>query len=322
MPKTLERRIINTKFDVRSNPDGTVGVRGYAAVFDSPAHGEVIKRSAFTKTLNQKDNIRFLFNHDPNKALAASNPPKEYEPSMTVGVDERGLWFDVLSLDVEGDSDARNLVSKMNRGTVTQCSFSGYFRDAPMADGMREVREVELVDVSVVTYPWYTDTEATLTGERELDRGLLMARSLKDAPEDERPAAAARLRTELRAAPPGKSSYGDQQMALWDAVEEMIRNETGSSDAWCYLDDWGTDWAVYRVFNYDTYEFGPYMQLSWKQNTDGTFKLGTPFPVERITEYRPATSDEGRSNSDTPEQRDERPRLTVEEARALLTPAA
>lgn len=301
MKNQIERRIIDAKIEVRSNDDGTTGVRGYAAVFDTPSHGEVIKRGAFNRTIAQKDNVRFLINHE-GTPLASTRAG-----TMTVGVDDTGLWFDIASLDI-ANPKVQEFCSAVGRGDLYQCSFAGYFRDTPTVDGLREVREVELVDCSGVTYPWYEETSMGLTGDRAVDGLLVSARSLADVPQMTDDQRANVLRLMSRAAPPGKASYGDQQNALWDAIEEMIRNETGSLDAWCYLDDWGTDWAVYSVFDYNTYEYGPFMQIAWKQNADGTFKLGTPFPVERITEYRPmVVADDTATKS-----------YTIAEARALL----
>jgi HK97 family phage prohead protease len=259
----------------------------------------VIKRSAFNRSIAQKDDIRLLTNHEGVPMARTKSG------TLTVGVDESGLWFDAPSLD-PANPDVQRLVSAIGRGDMDQCSFAGYFTDAPVLDGLREVREVQLVDVSNVTFPWYDDTSVGLTGDRAVDRLLVSARSVDGAPlvltEEQRANA---LRS-LRAAPPGKTSYGDLHMALWDAIEAMLQAETGTSEAWCYVDDWGTDWAVYRVFSYDTYDYGPYMQITWKQNADGTFKLGAPFPVDKITEYRPVTvADEAKS-------------YTVAEARALL----
>ena len=40
--KVIERRIFDADVTIRSNSDGSVGARGYGAVFDSEAHGEVV----------------------------------------------------------------------------------------------------------------------------------------------------------------------------------------------------------------------------------------------------------------------------------------
>jgi len=174
MSKKIERRLFAEPIEVRKSADGKVGVRGYAAVFDYEAHGEVIRRSAFNRTISQRDNVRLLVNHD-GVPLASTKAG-----TLVIGVDERGLWFEASELDMDNPT-ARELVSAMERGDMDQCSFAGYFLDAQRnSDGTREVREVALLDVSVVTFPWYDATEADLTGDRDLDRALVSARSLND----------------------------------------------------------------------------------------------------------------------------------------------
>lgn len=170
--KNIERRCIEQRFEVRSNDDGTVGLRGYAAMFDSPAHGEVVKRSAFNRTLSQRDNARLLINHDgvPLASVKAG--------TMSLSVDERGLLVDVPSLD-PSNPDVQRLVSAMSRGDIDQMSFAFAANDAPVVNGVRELREVTLYDVSVVTFPWYDSTTVGLTGMRA-DHVLVAVRSLPD----------------------------------------------------------------------------------------------------------------------------------------------
>lgn len=171
MTKLIERRIVDAPFEVRSNDDGTVGVRGYAAVFDSVAHGEVVRSSAFNRTLEQRDNVRLLVNHD-GVPLASTKAG-----TMTLEVDERGLLVDVPHLDTDNPT-ARELVSAMQRGDIDQMSFAFVSRDASTENGVRELREVTLYDVSVVTYPWYEATSVGLTGDRDMDRALVSLRAL------------------------------------------------------------------------------------------------------------------------------------------------
>jgi uncharacterized protein len=179
MSKPLERRLASGSFEIRKSPDGkTVGVRGYAAVFDSVAYGEVIRSSAFNRTIAQRDNVRLLVNHE-GVPLASTK-----SGTMSIGVDERGQWFDAPALDL-ANPDVQRLVSAMERGDIDQCSFAGYFNDAPEVDGLREVREVTLVDNSIVTYPWYEETTVGLTGDRQGDLALVALRSLTPERRDE-----------------------------------------------------------------------------------------------------------------------------------------
>lgn len=174
--KQLERRIVDARPQIRSNDDGTVGVRGYFAVWDSEAHGEVIRKGAFDRTIAQRDDIRLLVNHDGTPLARTKSG------TLVLGTDEHGAWFDAASLDVENNPTARELVSALSRGDIDQCSFAGYFSDRKADNGLREVFEVKGLDVSVVTYPWYEATSAGLTGSRDLDRALVSLRSL--SPED------------------------------------------------------------------------------------------------------------------------------------------
>lgn len=172
MSKTIERRLVfDASIEIREADDGTVGLSGYAAVFDSEAHGEVVKRSAFNRTLAQRDNVRLLVNHD-GVPLASTKAG-----TMTLEVDERGLLMTVKGLDMSNPT-VQELVSAMIRGDIDQMSFAFTASDDPTVDGVRELREVRLYDVSVVTYPWYESTSVDLTGDRNMDRALVCMRSL------------------------------------------------------------------------------------------------------------------------------------------------
>lgn len=171
MTNTVERRQFDASIEIRQDADGTVGLSGYAAVFDAPAHGEVVKRSAFNRTLAQRDNVRLLVNHD-GIPLASTRAA-----TMSLSVDERGLRVDVPHLDPSNPT-VQELISAMSRGDVDQMSFAFTASDDPIVSGVRELREVRLYDVSVVTYPWYESTTVGLIGDREMDRALVCMRSL------------------------------------------------------------------------------------------------------------------------------------------------
>lgn len=310
--KVLQRRTFSEPFKVRTNSDGTIGVRGYAAVFDSEAHGEVIRSSAFNRTIAQRDDIRLLVNHD-GVPLARTK-----SGTLEVGVDEHGLWFDAPSLD-PANPRVQELTSAMSRSDIDQCSFAGYFTDVKRnAAGIDEVFEVKATDVSIVTYPWYEETTAGLTGDRDTDRALMSVRSLSadqtsavmDALTDEQ---RARILHTLRAAPPGKSSYGDEECALTEALEEAL-------GGWVVILDWGADWVVFVRWNEAELEWSDYLQASWSLENN-VYTFDAPFQVEAITEYRPVTDAAESDPAPMMEQSDsEQPARTLKtsEARALL----
>lgn len=294
MSKPIERRIAAASIEIRTNTDGTVGLSGYAAVFDSPAHGEVVKRSAFNRTLAQRDNARLLVNHDgvPLASVKAG--------TMTLTTDERGLLIDVPSLDMANPT-VQELVSAMARGDVDQMSFAFTASDDPVISGVRELREVRLYDVSVVTFPWYEDTTVALTGNRKADKALVSVRSSMPAVERR-----TLIHSALRAAPPGLTSYGDLACQVCDAVTDML--SVGGRYVWAYLDDLGPDWAVYSVFDGDDWD---YYQIAYTAEGD-VITLGVPFEVEIVTEYRPMTTAEIAADDA------ERQMANLAEARMLL----
>ena len=310
MKRNIERRIVDARMEVRENADGTVGFRGYAAVFDSPAYGEVVRRSAFNRTLAQRDNVRFLVNHD-GVPLASTRAG-----TMTLGTDNHGLWFDVPSADMANPT-VQELVSAIRRGDLYQCSFAFVANDAPVVDGVRELRECTLYDVSGVTFPWYDDTEIGLTGDdaRAANRVLVSLRSAPDEVSKEDRAAA--VRALQRMAPPGKESWSDITGCVWDAIEETY-------GVWAYVYEIGDDWVVFRLYDQAEYEWGPLMQCEWSRDDAGTITLGTPFEV--VVEFNPApassTEDDGGGTGDRSADPDADKTFTIAEARALLASRA
>lgn len=314
MSKVLQRRTFNADIKIRSNPDGTIGVRGYSAVFGQTAYGERIHPAAFNRTIAQADDVRLLVNHE-GVPLARTKAG-----TLILGVDERGEWFDAPALD-PANPDVQRLVSAMSRGDIDQCSFAGYFNDVQAVDGVQEVREVTQTDVSIVTYPWYDETTVGLTGDRDIDRALVCLRALSPDQRAKVEAAAndpaertAALRA-LRAAPPGKSSYGDLACSILEAVESMIENATGVCP-WLWLEDFGTDWAVYAVYSEGECD---YFQVAYTADTAGVVTItGTPFKVEMICTYEPAAPEADPANDPTGDRGAPAPALTVAQARALL----
>jgi HK97 family phage prohead protease len=173
--------------EARQNTDGSVGFRGYAAVFGQESHGEVIERGAFRNSLAIRDNVKFLVNHD-GYALASTAGG-----TMHLREDDHGLLVEVDSLDVEGNVFASALASALRRGDMTKMSFAfsidgpdGERRDA---DGVRHVVRAKLWDVSVVNDPWYPGTSAELNSSA-------VALALRSMPVAERRALLAEIEEE------------------------------------------------------------------------------------------------------------------------------
>jgi uncharacterized protein len=158
---TLDERrsVAYTTLELREAGEGNV-FTGYAALFDSPSEPmpftEYVRRGAFSKTLNDGADVRLLIDHE-GVPLARTR-----SGTLLLQEDDRGLRVEA-TLDPM-NPDAQRVMSAMRRGDLSQMSFAfRTIKDNFSADGMvRELREVQLFDVSVVTYPAYEDTIAEL----------------------------------------------------------------------------------------------------------------------------------------------------------------
>ena len=152
--------------EVRAEQQGDQPARiiGYGSVFNSrsePLWGfrEIIKPGAFDNVLG--DDVRGLFNHDPNFILGRSA-----SGTLTVAVDDKGLRYDIVAPDTQTIRDL--VLAPMLRGDINQSSFA--FRVARDGERWYEdeegvvIREISqfsrLYDVSPVTYPAYQEADS------------------------------------------------------------------------------------------------------------------------------------------------------------------
>lgn len=153
--------------EIRSN--GTLTGRGktlsgYCAVFNSEAvlgdFTEVIRQGAFAKSLATGSNIRALSNHDANALVGTTR-----SGTLQLREDAKGLAFELALPDT---SHGRDLAVLVERGDVAGCSFG--FRVAPGGDRweqrgkqmVRELLDVELVEITLTGNPAYTDTSVAM----------------------------------------------------------------------------------------------------------------------------------------------------------------
>ena len=166
MSKEIERRFFPAEVRVAGDPTtGQQRIVGYSALFDSESEDlggftERLAPSCFTQALKKID-CRYLFNHDPNHVLGRTT-----SGTLTLEQDATGLRVENTPPDTQW---ARDLLVSMSRGDISGQSFG--FRVAPNGDQWdtrdgRTVRTItdiaELVDCSVVTYPAYRQTDASV----------------------------------------------------------------------------------------------------------------------------------------------------------------
>lgn len=148
-------------FEVQAaGPDGAdapTKIVGYAAVFNQIEHGEMVAPGAFTKTLQEQQDIRAYWNHDSGVVLGRTK-----NGTLMLAQDDRGLRVEIApNLGTEW---GRSALASVQRGDVSQMSFgfSSINDETRMIDGeqVRVLKEVRLYEVSPVAEPWYSGTEA------------------------------------------------------------------------------------------------------------------------------------------------------------------
>ena len=188
------KQIAYTNLELRAMDDSEDGwtVSGYAAVFDSPSEPlpwtEYVKRGAFRKTIKDGADVRLLIDHT-GVPLARTK-----SGTLKLREDDKGLYMEAR-LD-PNNPDAVKMRSALMRGDVSQMSFAfETIKDSWNKERtVRELREVKLHDVSIVTYPAYEETSAEIrnsnpnetvidtvapTSLRKAQIALAMARAVK-----------------------------------------------------------------------------------------------------------------------------------------------
>ena len=122
---------------------------------------ETIKPSAFNRTIANGADVRALFNHNPDYVLGRNTAG-----TLDLSVTRKGLRSVVNPPDTQWAND---LMVSIERGDISGGSFG--FRVVkqdwnwnPDEEGLarREIQEVQLFDVSIVTYPAYPETNGSI----------------------------------------------------------------------------------------------------------------------------------------------------------------
>jgi len=174
---------------LRAEDDGDgLTLRGYATVFDADyeitdalgTYTERVAAGAFTRTLEHGADVRLLVNHD-GLPLARTK-----SGTLSLAQDDVGLLCEAR---LDGGSPlVRSVKSAMDRGDADQMSFAFRVVKQEWADDYtdRTIREAQLFDVSVVTFPANPATSVSL-------RAAASLRGVDDLPDDADPDTVRRL---------------------------------------------------------------------------------------------------------------------------------
>lgn len=179
---TKEQRTNGVDFEIRESTNGMT-YSGYAAVWDSPSEPlpfiERIQRGAFKKTLQSRNEIKLLWNHDAGQVLG----------SLRAGT--LRLFEDNYGLRVEADLPdtqlGRDTATLLKRGDISAMSFGFTVPkggDSWNQDGTeRTLKSVRLFEVSIVAWPAYSATNGTAS-VRSFDKLALRSQVDEDTLSD------------------------------------------------------------------------------------------------------------------------------------------
>ena len=150
-----------------NNETDEMKITGYFVVFNSETElydgmYEEISDKAFANI--DLSDIRALADHDTAKVLGRTK-----SNTLKLSVDDKGLYGEITIN--KNDTEAVNLYERVKRGDIDQCSFGFNILNETMeqrADGTTKwtITEIELFEVSVVTFPAYSDTSVEARSEQ------------------------------------------------------------------------------------------------------------------------------------------------------------
>ena len=155
-----EQRIHATNFEIRETGDG-MSFTGYAAVFNSDSEPlpfiERIAPGAFKRSLQSRNEVKLLWNHDAGEPLASVRGG-----TLRLVEDEIGLRVEATLANTTRGRDVAELIRSK---TIDSMSFGfSVIKDSWSPDGsVRTLQAVRLFETSVVSFPAYTSTAGTIS---------------------------------------------------------------------------------------------------------------------------------------------------------------
>lgn len=156
--KTETRSFVGT--ELRAADGEEFVITGLAAPYNKKTKiagvfTEQVAKGAFARSLREGADVCCLFNHDPSRILGRTK-----SGTLTLTDSPEGLRFR-CELDKSSQSH-RDIYASVKRGDTSECSFAFTVpKGGDEWDGdQRTLRDVNLLDVSVVTSPAYPGTSA------------------------------------------------------------------------------------------------------------------------------------------------------------------
>jgi uncharacterized protein len=158
--KEPEVRTNSVDFEVRAEGDGMT-FSGYASVFNSPSEDlggfiEYVAPGAFKRSLQSRNEVKLLWNHDSGEPLASLRGG-----TMQLVEDEVGLR---VTAKLPNTTRGRDIAELLRTKVIDSMSFGfNVIKDSWSRDGQtRTLESVRLFEASIVSFPAYSATTATV----------------------------------------------------------------------------------------------------------------------------------------------------------------
>lgn len=131
-------------------------IEGYGSVFGvKDSYGDIVEAGSFTKSLSSGRKVKMLWQHDPSQPIGVWDELRE---------DDKGLYMKGrLALGTTKGREAHEL-AKM--GAMDGLSIGYRTMDSEDKGGARHLKDIELHEVSFVTFP--ANTAATVTSVKNI----------------------------------------------------------------------------------------------------------------------------------------------------------
>ena len=203
--KDYEQRSYSFEIRAEENADHVGVITGRPIVYESKTDlgyfEEVIARGA----LDHADlrDVRFLVNHDTSMIPLARSRNNNMNSTMQLMPDEQGMAIRV-NLDIQNNTEARNLYSAIERGDISGMSFmfnidSEEWSNLDSDHPTRTIRAISnVIEVSEVTFPAYEDTSISVRNKQALDSARSALDSAKNSLDSELELAKAKFEALLK----------------------------------------------------------------------------------------------------------------------------
>ncbi len=172
-----EVRTNSVDFEVRAEGDG-MSFTGYASVFNSPSQDlggfiEYVAPGAFKRSLQSRNEVKLLWNHDSGEPLASLRGG-----TMSLTEDEYGLK---VSAKLPNTTRGRDIAELLRTKVIDSMSFGfNVIKDTWSRDGQtRTLDSVRLFEVSIVSFPAYEATTAQVRSQPSINPDQLADALLK-----------------------------------------------------------------------------------------------------------------------------------------------